>query len=66
MYRRIQTSELGKLYKTDHKIRSACRRLIALPLLPIDDVQRAHGQLSEEAPIELESLFEYFDEWWMR
>jgi len=39
---------------------------MALPLLPVNDVQRAYEELNEQIPVELEPLFEYFDGWWMK
>ncbi|CAF1571389.1 unnamed protein product [Adineta steineri] len=39
---------------------------MALPLLPVEDVQRAFETLSEEAPVELQPFFEYFEDWWMK
>ncbi|CAF4767734.1 unnamed protein product, partial [Rotaria magnacalcarata] len=39
---------------------------MALPLMPLEDVQRASETLSEEAPVELQPFFEYFEDWWMK
>ena len=39
---------------------------MALPLLPWKDVEQAYQELYEQIPVELEPLFEYFDEWWMK
>ena len=39
---------------------------MALPLLPVHEVERAYEQLSGKMPVELEDLFEYFDSWWMK
>jgi hypothetical protein len=39
---------------------------MALPLLPLQDVQRAYQELYEKIPVELEPLLEYFDGWWMK
>jgi hypothetical protein len=39
---------------------------MALPLLPLQDIERAYEELNEKIPVELEPLFEYFDGWWMK
>jgi hypothetical protein len=39
---------------------------MALPLLPVKDVEQAYQELSEQIPVELEPLFEYFEGWWMK
>ena len=39
---------------------------MALPLLPVQDVEKAYQELYENIPVELESFFEYFDGWWMK
>jgi hypothetical protein len=39
---------------------------MALPLLPVHDVERAYEELTGKMPVELEDLFEYFDGWWMK
>ena len=39
---------------------------MALPLLPLKDVEQAYEELYEQIPVKLEPLFEYFDEWWMK
>jgi hypothetical protein len=39
---------------------------MALPLLPEQHVQTAFDQLNEKIPVDLEQLFEYFDDWWMK
>lgn len=66
LYRRIQALGLSACYNNDPEIRSLCRHLMALPLLPVEDVQQAFAALSEDVPEELKPLFEYFDHWWMK
>jgi hypothetical protein len=39
---------------------------MALPLLPLQDVEQAYQELNEQIPVELEPLFEYFENWWMK
>jgi hypothetical protein len=39
---------------------------MALPLLPVRDVERAYQKLKEQTSVELEPLFEYFENWWMK
>jgi hypothetical protein len=39
---------------------------MALPLLPVQEIQRAYEELSENVPVELDPLFEYFENWWMK
>jgi hypothetical protein len=36
---------------------------MTLPLLPVQDVERAYQELNEQIPVELEPLFEYFEGW---
>ncbi len=39
---------------------------MALPLLPVQDVERAYQELDEQIPVELEPLFKYFEGWWLK
>ena len=66
LFRRIQTLGLSTLYNENNEIRSLCRHLMALPLLPVKDVEQAFQELNEQIPEELEPLFEYFEGWWMK
>ncbi|CAM4849870.1 unnamed protein product, partial [Rotaria magnacalcarata] len=64
--RRIQALGLSRFYNNDEEIGSLCRHLMALPLILLEDVQRAFETLSEEAPVEFQPFFEYFEDWWMK
>jgi hypothetical protein len=39
---------------------------MALPLLPVQDAERAYQKLNDKIPLELETLREYFDGWWLK
>ena len=39
---------------------------MALPLLPVNDIQKAYDELNERIPVTLEPLFDYFESWWMK
>ncbi|CAF3605993.1 unnamed protein product [Rotaria sp. Silwood1] len=66
IYRKIQNLGLSNIYKDDVNVRNMCRRLMALPLLPLNEVEFAFEELTEQRPDVLMPLFEYFDNFWMK
>jgi hypothetical protein len=69
IYRRIQQLGLTVAYSEDEHIRSVCRQLMALPLLPLDQVEHAfynlRASLDASVKKQLRQLFLYFDNYWM-
>ena len=69
IYRRIQSLGLSTAYSEDEEIRGYCRKIMALALLPLHEVEVAFYQLRATATSrikqELRQLFLYFDEYWM-
>ncbi|CAF4117504.1 unnamed protein product, partial [Adineta steineri] len=66
LYRHIQSLGLSTFYNNNEEMRLSCRHVMALPLLPVEDVQPAFETLIEEVPVELQPFFEYFEDWWMK
>jgi hypothetical protein len=60
---------LATSYAEDEEIRSCCRKLMAMPLLPLAEVETSFYQLratqNKKVKEELRQLFLYFDEYWM-
>ncbi|CAM4798491.1 unnamed protein product [Rotaria magnacalcarata] len=50
----------------DANVRNFCRRLMALLLLPLHEVEFAFEELNEQRPDVLAPLFVYFDNYWMK
>ncbi|CAF4462764.1 unnamed protein product, partial [Rotaria socialis] len=69
LYRRIQSLGLATAYSHDESVRSCCRKLMALPLLPIQEVETSFYDLRATADPtlkqQLRELFLYFDEYWI-
>lgn len=69
VYRRIQTLGLATAYSNDQEIRSCCRKLISLALMPLDTVETSfynlRAGLDSRVKQELRQLFLYFDHYWM-
>jgi hypothetical protein len=57
---------LSDTYKNDDNARSICRQLMALALLPLNEMEFAVEELAEEHPTALEPLFDYFNNFWMQ
>ncbi|CAF4668775.1 unnamed protein product, partial [Rotaria socialis] len=66
IYRKIRELGLSNTYKDDANARNFCRRLMALPLLPLNEVEFAFEELTEQCPDVLAPLFVYFDNYWMK
>ncbi|CAM4801162.1 unnamed protein product [Rotaria magnacalcarata] len=65
LYRNIQKLGLSTAYRDTEAIRMICRKLMALPLLPLNDVKVALEDLKDDSPITLRDLFNYFENFWM-
>ncbi|CAF4962548.1 unnamed protein product, partial [Rotaria socialis] len=67
LYRRIQSLGLAKAYSQDESVRSCCRKLMALLLLPIQEVETSFYNLRAAADPtvkqQLRELFLHFDEY---
>ncbi|CAF4456744.1 unnamed protein product [Rotaria sp. Silwood2] len=68
IYRRIQSLGLSTAYSQDEEIRYCCRKLMAIALLPIEEVENSYYNLrstsSTKVKEELRQLFMYFDSYW--
>ncbi|CAF1525012.1 unnamed protein product [Adineta ricciae] len=69
LYRRIQSTGLATAYSQDEALRSCCKKLMALPFLPINEVENAFYSLrttaDQEVKKKLRDLFLYFDDYWL-
>ncbi|CAF2869516.1 unnamed protein product [Rotaria sp. Silwood2] len=69
LYRRIQSLGLATAYSHDESVRSCCRKLMALPFLPIQEVETSFYNLRATADPtvkkQLRELFLYFDDYWI-
>ncbi|CAF1166798.1 unnamed protein product [Adineta ricciae] len=66
IHRRIQTLGLSTVYKTEHDARSSARKLMALALLPLNQVKLAFDDIVEGAPDSIDDLIDYFRDYWMK
>ncbi|CAF1581636.1 unnamed protein product, partial [Didymodactylos carnosus] len=69
IYRRIQKLGLSTAYSEDEEIRSCCRKLMAIALLPLHEVESSFFNLratvNARVKRELRQLFLYYDDYWM-
>ena len=65
IYRQIQHLHLTTIYRDDETARSTARKLMSLPLVPLDYVQDAFDIISAEAPDSMIPLVDYFDGYWI-
>ncbi|CAF2678261.1 unnamed protein product [Rotaria sp. Silwood2] len=69
IYRRIQSLDLATAYSSDDEIRSCCRKLMSLAMMPLQEVETSFYNLREatnsRVKQELRQLFLYFDQYWM-
>ncbi len=69
LYRRIQSLGLATAYSHDESVRNCCRKLMALPFLPIQEVETSFYNLRATAdpPVkkQLRELFLYFYDYWI-
>jgi hypothetical protein len=65
IHRKITDLGLAKDYLHDENIRGYCRQLMALSLLPIDEVANQFQRLHAIMPTPLNDLLSYFKHQWM-
>ncbi|CAF0877561.1 unnamed protein product [Rotaria sordida] len=65
IYRKIQSLGLDISYREDDDVRSTCRQLMALPFLPMEEIEFAFEELMEQSPIVVNPLIEYFKNYWI-
>ena len=61
IHRKIQSLRLSSIYKDDDSVRSVCHQLIALALLPRNQVEQGFEYLAKS----LNDLFVYFEDYWI-
>ncbi|CAF3946746.1 unnamed protein product [Rotaria magnacalcarata] len=62
----LAKAQLSQTALNDANVRNFCRRLMALLLLPLHEVEFAFEELNEQRPDVLAPLFVYFDNYWMK
>ncbi|CAF5073750.1 unnamed protein product, partial [Rotaria sp. Silwood1] len=69
IYRRIQSLGLATAYSSDDEVRSCCRKLMSLAMMPLQEVETSFYNLRTETNSrvkqELHQLFLYLDQYWM-
>ncbi|CAF4647498.1 unnamed protein product, partial [Didymodactylos carnosus] len=65
LYRNIQKLGLSTAYRDSESTRIVCRKLMALPLLQLNDIELAFEDLKDDSPVTLRDLFNYFETFWM-
>lgn len=66
MYRNITSLGLATDYAQNEDIRAQCRHLMALGLLPLNEVEKQFQRLRTIASATLDDLFIYFERQWMK
>lgn len=62
----IKTLGLGTVYETNTDGRSSARKLMALVLLPLNQVELGFDDIVEEAPDSIDDLIDYFRDHWIK
>jgi len=69
LYRRIQSTGLATAYSENESVRSCCKKLMALPFLPVHEVETSFFNVrvtaDQEAKKKLRDIFIYFDDYWL-
>ena len=65
IHRKIQSLGLSSIYKDDDLVRSVCHQLMALALLPRNQVEQGFEYLANNRPQSLNDLFVYFEDYWI-
>ena len=65
VYRRVQTLGLSTLYIHDQESRLYIRKLLAIAFVPIDLIPQTFQNLKYMCQPELQSLFTYFENFWI-
>jgi len=56
---------LTTVYRDDEDARSSARKLMALPLIPLNQIERGFEEISNNAPHSIRPLVDYFNRFWM-
>ena len=65
IHRQIQTLGLSTAYRDDMDARSNARKLMALPLVPRNQIEIAFAVVLDKSPDSIKSLVRYFRRYWM-
>ena len=65
LYRKIQSLGLSTAYRDEERIRDICRQLMAMPLLPIREIEDAFDELVSQPPPQLIPFIDYFRNFWL-
>ncbi len=65
IFRQMQKLQLTTLYYNDEAARSAVRKLMALALVPYEQIESAFEIIASEAPRSIKPLIKYFNGYWM-
>ncbi len=57
---------MTNVYHDDELARSIARKLMSLPLIPIDKLEDGFQQFAREAPRSIKPLVQYFNGYWMK
>ncbi|CAF3228537.1 unnamed protein product [Rotaria sp. Silwood2] len=65
IHRQTQQLRLVIVYRNDEDARSSARKLMALPLMPLNQIERGFEVISNNAPHSIRPLIDYFNRYWM-
>lgn len=65
IHRKIINLGFGTTYVQDATIREQCKQLMALSLMPLDEVEQQFKRIREISSTALDDLFMYFERQWM-
>ncbi|CAM4834901.1 unnamed protein product [Rotaria magnacalcarata] len=65
IYRQVQHLGLTTIYRDDDHARSSVRKLMALPLVPLNQIECAFEDIVNKAPNSIQPLVDYFSRYWM-
>lgn len=65
IYRQVQQLQLTTAYGEDEKVRSNVRNLMALALVPIENIETVFEEVKKQTLTSVKPLLEYFDRYWM-
>jgi hypothetical protein len=66
IHRQIQILGLATIYRDEEHARSSVRKLMALPLVPLNEMECAFEEMFDKAPDSIKPLVDYFNGYWMR
>ena len=61
VYRKVQTLGLVSIYRDEEDARSSVRKLMALPLLPLNQIECAFDEIVNGSPDSIQPLLDYFN-----